>query len=216
MGLFPLAGGRVIPAVNAPLTTPGYLYLGTTNGQLTKVPFDGTTLGTPSNTSQPNLISAGAAFVVSNKVYWSMTDTKAPSGSYLEVSMFTGGSVGAPWISSGYNSWFNAAAMTGAFYLNGRMYYTRTGANSLFYRYLEPDGYLVGCTEFTLPTQGITWSDVRGMTLVGGRIVYGSTAGSLRAVPFDETAVDGAASVQLAAAGGGTSYSSRTLFYATN
>ncbi|MEH0938281.1 delta-60 repeat domain-containing protein [Micromonospora psammae] len=216
MGLFPLAGGRTVPAVNAPSAASGYLYLGTANGQATKVPFNGTTLGTPVASSQPNLTSAGASFSIGNKLYWSKTDATAPSGSYLDVSIFSGGSVGAPWVSSGYNNWFNAASMSGAFYLNGRMYYTRAGTNELFYRYLEPDGYLVGCTEFTLPSQGIAWGSVRGMAWVNGKIVYGHTDGALRAVPFDEAAVDGAAVVRVAAASAGATWSSRTLFFATS
>ncbi|TWG28705.1 beta-propeller uncharacterized protein DUF5122 [Micromonospora palomenae] len=216
MGLFPLAGGRTIPAVNAPSAASGYLYVGTADGQATKVPFDGTTLGTPVASSQPNLTAAGAAFSVGNKLYWSKTDATAPNGSYLDVSIFSGGSVGAPWISSGYNNWFKAATMSGAFYLDGRMYYTKSGTNKLFYRYLEPDGYIVGCTEFTLPSLNLAWGSVRGMAWVNGKIVYGNADGSLRAVPFDETAVDGTASVQLAPASAGVNWSSRTLFFATS
>nr|WP_241825270.1 delta-60 repeat domain-containing protein [Micromonospora sp. CB01531] len=216
MGLFPLAGGRTVAAVNAPSAASGFLYVSSANGQATKVPFDGTTLGTPVSTSQPNLTAAGASFSIGNKLYWSKTDASAPSGSYLDVSIFSGGSVGAPWVSSGYNDWFNAATMTGAFYLDGRMYYTKSGTNRLFYRYLEPDGYIVGCTEFTLPSTGLAWGGVRGLAWVSGKLVYGNQDGSLRAVPFDGTAVDGAASVQLAAAGGGVNWSSRTLFFATS
>ncbi|MEV4483782.1 delta-60 repeat domain-containing protein [Micromonospora coxensis] len=214
MGLFPLAGGRTIPAVNAPSAASGHLYVGTGDGQTTKVPFDGSTLGTPEASAQPNLTSAGASFSLGNKLYWSKTDPTAPNGSYLDVSMFTGGTVGAPWISSGYNNWFKAATMSGAFYLNGRMYYTRSGTNKLFYRYLEPDGSIVGCTEFTLPSVGLAWGSVRGMAWVNGKIVYGHTDGGLRAVPFDEAAVDGAASVLIAPASAGVNWSSRTLFFA--
>ncbi|SCG64433.1 hypothetical protein GA0070560_12012 [Micromonospora halophytica] len=214
MGLFPLAGGRTIPAVNAPSAASGHLYVGTGDGQTTKVPFDGTTLGTPEASAQPNLTAAGASFPVGNKLYWSKTDPTAPSGSYLNVSIFSGGSVGVPWISSGYNNWFKPATMSGAFYLNGRMYYTRSGTNKLFYRYLEPDGFIVGCTEFALPSVGLAWGSVRGMAWVNGKIVYGHTDGGLRAVPFDEAAVDGAASVLVAPDSAGVDWSSRTLFFA--
>ncbi|MGW5672899.1 hypothetical protein [Micromonospora sp. NPDC003776] len=216
MGLFPLSGGRTVAATNAPSAASGYLYVSSADGQATKVSFNGTTLGTPVGTSQPNLTAAGASFSIGNKLYWSKTDASAPNGSYLDVSIFSGGSVGAPWISSGYNDWFKPATMTGAFYLDGRMYYTKSGTNSLFYRYLEPDGYIVGCTEFTLPSTGLAWGSVRGLAWVNGKIVYGWTDGSLRSVPFDGAAVDGAAAVQLAPAGGAVNWSSRTLFFATS
>lgn len=217
MALFPLAGGRVTPAVNAPQTVPGYLYVGGTDGQLTKVAFNGAaTLGTPTVVSQPNVTAAGAAFVVHNRLYWSKTDATAPGGSYLGISVFSGGTVGAPWVGSGYNDWFNPAIMSGAFYLDGRMYYTKAGQNVLYYRYLEPDGYTVGASEFTVPSQGVTWGTARGLTWVDGRIVYGTALGALWAVPFDGAAVDGSAATQLDGGLLGTNWSSRTLFYATS
>ncbi|MEV4757169.1 delta-60 repeat domain-containing protein [Micromonospora sp. NPDC049559] len=211
LGVFPLAGGRTVPAVDAPGATPGYLYLGTAASQLTKVPFNGTALGSPTVSSQPNLSSAGVTMRVADKLYWS-------SGSQLGFSVFNGSTVGAPWY-IGYNDWYNPSTLTGAFYLSGRMYYTKPGSNTLFYRYLEPDGYTVGATEFTLPTTGLSWSQVRGMAYVGGgRIVYGSADGSLRAVPFDAAApggvaVNGASITVVASASAGLTWSRPTLFY---
>jgi hypothetical protein len=188
-GYFPDAGGRTIAIQDAPQAASGYLYLGAGNGQVTKVSYGVSGLGTPATVSQPQLTSAKAAFVVSNKLYWAKTDSSAPSGSVLNISVLSGtGAIGAPWVGSGYNSWFTAASMTGAFYLNGRMYYTTSSSNSLFYRYLTPDGYVIGCTAFTLPTSGVNWRNVRGMTWVSGKLVYGSTDGSLRTVGFDPAA----------------------------
>nr|WP_245730378.1 delta-60 repeat domain-containing protein [Micromonospora pallida] len=214
MALFPLAGGRVTPAVNAPQTTPGYLYLGHEDGELTRLPFDGgATLGTPTVVDQPNMVDAGAAFIVHNKLYWS-------KNSDLNISMFTGGTVGGPWVGSGYNDWYNTATMSGAFYLNGRMYYTKAGQNTLYYRYLEPDGYTVGASEFTVPSQGVNWGQARGLTWANGKIVYGVKPllgrGDLWTVPFDGTAVDGAAAVRIASGTRDVDWSSPTLFYATS
>ena len=84
------------------------------------------------------------------------------ASSAFSFSMITGGSVGAPW-TVGFNSWFNASTMSGGAFKNGRMYYTKAGQNNLYFRYFEPDGYYVGCTEFTIPTTGVTWSSVRGL-----------------------------------------------------
>jgi len=84
-------------------------------------------------------------------------------------------------------------SQTGAFFLDGRVYYTKARRPWLYYRYLSPDSNLVGCTEFTLPTVDMPWSQVRGMTWVAGNIVYGATDGALRAVPFDPTASNGRA-----------------------
>jgi hypothetical protein len=210
-GLFPLAGGRTVPALDAPVATPGYLYLGTAANQLTKVPFNGATLGTPAASSQPSLSSAGVTMRVADKLYWS-------SGSQLGISIFNGSTVGAPWY-IGYNDWYNPSTLTGAFYLAGRMYYAKPGNNTLFYRYVEPDGYIVGATEFSIPTTGVSWSTVRGLAYANGKIVYGGTDGSLRTVPFDASApggvaVNGGSSTLLAPASAGLTWSSPTLFYA--
>ena len=214
LGMFPLSGGRTVPAANAPQGATGYLYLNTgTAGSLTKVPFDGTTLGTPTVVSQPNLTNVHAAFQIRDKLYWA-------GATELQFSQFSSGSIGAAW-TIGFNDWFNPSSLTGAFGLDGRMYYTKPGSNSLFYRYIEHDGYVVGCTEFTVPTANVTWSNVRGLTWSNGKLLYGATDGSLRAVPFDATlpgglAVNGASATVLAAAAPGLTWSNATLFFGSN
>lgn len=216
LGVFPLSGGRTVTPKTAPTASTGNLYLGTGEGTVAKVPFDGTTIGTPTTVSQPNYTGAGATWRVSDRIYWAHTVAGTPTGSRIDISMFNGTTVGAPWESSGYNDWFNAANMTGAFFLNGRLYYTRSGASGLYYRYFETDGNYLGGTEFTLPTTGVTWSAVRGMAWVGGKIVYGSTDGTLRSVPFDPTAspaVDGAGTTVIAPASAQLTWSSPRTFF---
>jgi hypothetical protein len=147
-----------------------------------------------------------------DKLYWA-------NGTQFAFSTFNGSTVGAPWL-IGYNDWFDPSTMTGAFFFNGRMFYTKAGSNLLFYRYMEPDGYIVGATEFSLATQNISWSQVRGMAYVAGRIVYGGTDGILRSVAFDPTvdggfAVDGASATVLSTPANGLAWSKEMLFYAT-
>jgi hypothetical protein len=217
--LFPTAGGRTIAVQDAPQGDTGFLYLGAGNGQLTKVPFGPGGPGTPAVVAQPNLTSARSAFVVNNKLFWAKTDATAPAGSYFNISMFTGGTVGAPWVGNTFNNWGNWGVLNSAFYLHGRMYFTTSTGNALQYRYLTPDGYLIGCTPFSLPTKGIDWRTVRGMTWVNGNIVYGSTDGTLRSVPFDPaaaTAVDGAQATVVATGTTAATWNNPTLFFATS
>ena len=210
---FPTAGGRTVAPVDAPTAASGYLYLGAGDGKLTKVAYSASGIGTPAVTTQPNLTGAKSAFVLSNKLYW------ATSANLLKVSIFSAGSVGAPWLGSGFNAWYAAAGMTGAFFLGGRMYYTTSSTNALYYRYLEPDGSIVGCTAFTLPTSGIDWRTVRGMTYVAGSIVYGATDGKLRTVAFSPaaaTAVVGANTRVVASGTTAATWNNVTLFFATS
>ncbi|MFI7491144.1 hypothetical protein ACIBXA_22435 [Micromonospora echinaurantiaca] len=216
LGMFPLAGGRAVTPKNPPTGTTGNLYLGTGSGVLARVPFDGASVGAPATVSQPNYTAAGATWRVADRIYWSHAVAGTPTGSRIDISLFTGGAIGVPWEASGYNDWFTPAAMTGAFFLDGRLYYTRAGANALYYRYFEIDGNYLGATEFSLPTTGVTWSAVRGMAWVGGRIVYGATDGTLRGVPFDPTAapvVDGTAATVLAVPSPGLTWSTPSMFF---
>lgn len=216
LGMFPLAGGRAVTPKNPPTATTGNLYLGTGAGVLARVPFDGTSVGAPATVRQPNYTAAGATWRVADRIYWSHAVAGTPTGSRIDVSMFTGGAIGVPWEASGYNDWFTPAAMTGAFFLDGRLYYTRAGADALYYRYFEIDGNYLGATEFNLPTTGVTWSAVRGMAWVGGRIVYGATDGTLRGVPFDPAAapvVDGTAATVIATPSPGPTWSTPSMFF---
>jgi hypothetical protein len=219
LGMFPNAGGRTIIPRNPPTATTGFLYLPSATGDLTKVPFDGSTLGAAAVTSQPNLVNAGAVWRVHDRIYWARPVAGTTTGSRLDISLFNGNTVGAPWETSGYNAWFNALSLNGAFYLDGRLYYTRTGTsnNQLFYRYFELDGNYLGATEFTVPTSGLRWTSVRGMAWVGGNIVYGATDGRLRSVPFDPTAavaVAGDSAVVLAEPDPTLDWNNRSIFFA--
>ena len=214
--LFPTAGGRTIPVQDAPTAPSGYLYRGGT-GAFTKTEFGPGGLGASTASTQGNLSGVTTAFALSNKLYWVKGDS-SPAGQ-LNISMFTGGTAGAPWISSGFNSWFNGSQMTGAFYLHGRMYYTIATSNRLYYRYLTPDGSIIGCTAFTLPTTGVDWRLVRGLTWAGGKLVYGSTDGALRSVAFDPAAavaVDATTATELAPPSTPPVWNSPALFFATS
>jgi hypothetical protein len=57
---------------------------------------------------------------------------------------------------------------------------------------------------------------VRGMTWIDGSIVYGSTAGALRSVPFDPTATVAVDGSDGSAIGNGTGWTSKTLFYSAS
>jgi hypothetical protein len=220
MALFPYAGQRVVAAANPYPNATGYLYARAGSGQLARVSFNGTTIGTPTLTSQPNLTGSGAMFNYGgNRFWWSRTDASAPNGRMV-LSQLSGGTFGASWLTS-YSAWFQSATMSGAFALNGRMYYTKAGNNGLFYRYLENDGNTIGATEFTIPTQNLAWGTVRGLAWVNGKLLYGNTDGNLRSVAFDATAaggfaVNGATATVVAPASASVTWNSPTLFFATS
>ncbi|MEQ6900559.1 malectin domain-containing carbohydrate-binding protein [Nocardioides sp. YIM 152588] len=104
---------------------------------------------------------------------------------------------------------FAISSMTGMFFdpETFRIYYTVSGDSRLYYRYFMPRGAdtpnpddtaateYVGAQTFTADAGGVSFSSAAGLTLAGGRILYGSSDGSLRSVPFSGGRVTGPATV---------------------
>jgi hypothetical protein len=67
--------------------------------------------------------------------------------------------------------------------------YTVAGDSHLYYRYFTPESDVVGALTFQANANNVNCSQVAGMTLAGGQILYGSNDGRLRTVPFDGTQV---------------------------
>jgi hypothetical protein len=77
-----------------------------------------------------------------------------------------------------------------------RVYYTVFGDSRLYYRYFTPESRVVGAQTFTAGSNGVDFGGVAGMTLAGGKILYGSSKdGSLRSVTFGGGSVTGTPSV---------------------
>jgi PKD repeat protein len=102
--------------------------------------------------------------------------------------------------------------VTGMFFHDGRLYYTRSGAAQLFYRAFSVDSGIVGQVEYQAASTG--FSDVAGTFVSGDRLYWATAAsGELRRVAF----VDGAPSgtVTVAAPGprsGGPDWRARAMY----
>jgi hypothetical protein len=92
---------------------------------------------------------------------------------------------------------FPIVSMSGMFYdpATHRIYYTLANDAKLYYRYFTPESEVVGALTFQADAGGVSFTSVAGMTLVSGRIVYGSSDGSLRSVPFAGGRVTGGPTV---------------------
>ena len=82
------------------------------------------------------------------------------------------------------------------FYANGRIYYTRSGQNSLYWRWFSPDSGIIGGIENTVAGGNITWSSTKGMFLDGSNLyVVNSTNGQLLKIGFVNGAPTGTSTV---------------------
>jgi PKD repeat protein len=110
-------------------------------------------------------------------------------------------------------TWYTQlSTVTGMFYANGRIYYTRSGQNSLFWRWFSPDSGVIGGIENSVTGGNITWSTTRGMFIDGSNLyVVSSTNGQLLKIGF----VNGAPTGTSVVANATTDWRGRAVFLAS-
>ena len=135
-----------------------WLYYGWSDGQLYRRSFDGTTLG--------------AATLVDpyDDPLWQ----NVPNGS---------GSTYASKVPTLYGA--ELQGVTGMVFSGGKLFYSRSGQQRLFWRWFSPESGVVGSAE-NVATGTVNFSSIQGMFLSGSTLYYASrTNGALHAVPFN-------------------------------
>ncbi|MBO0863530.1 MAG: PKD domain-containing protein [Mycobacterium sp.] len=166
---------------------------------LTRRAIDGTSIGIPETVSSSiGWGSTRGAFMVGNYIFYSGTN-----GNFYRVS-YNGSTFGTPEVLDPYDDpkWDNVQtgsgqtyqgvsptffsempSVTGAFYSNGRMYYSLLGQSQLYWRWFSPDSGVIGSEEFT--QGGADFSQIAGMVLSGDNLYYASRSdGTLHVMPF--------------------------------
>lgn len=202
LGFFPTEGGVAVPP-SVPYALPGSLYnLDAATGQMLRRPYDLSTLGTTEPVANVGWKKARGVFALDGRLYFGWADGT------LRTRTFDGTNVGAmtkvnlrgletapqpftffipgtttpvPSITDHFKN------MTGAFFADGRMYYTVKGNPRLYYRGFTAESQTVGASLYVASTNadGVNWKTVRGMTMASGQLVYASSDGSLNRVAFD-------------------------------
>jgi hypothetical protein len=170
LAFFPVSGGAPIPDA-VPGVLPGSLHqAGWTDNQLTKRSFDGTTAGTPSTVEASTWSSVRGAFWISGKLYTGWSNGTFQVQDYDGTTLGPRTTVNLNGLTS---SQFPVSSLTGMFYENGKLYYTR-GDAQLYYRYFEPQSQMVGGQQFVASGNGdgFNWSSANGTTMASGRLYY--------------------------------------------
>ncbi|TNC39314.1 PKD domain-containing protein [Mumia zhuanghuii] len=196
IALMPLAGGTPIDRITTP-ELPNDLYLANTNGSLTKRPFTG---AKPSGAqSVPsgglNWNSVRGTFMVNGFLYAAWSDGSFSRRSFDGASFGPLEQVNTADQLVNLSDWdSDAATATGMFFDGGRLYYTRSGSSSLFYRYFTPESGVVGAKRLTASTgaSGISFSGVRSMVLGGDKLVFTTSLGELKRIDWQRGPISGA------------------------
>ncbi len=176
---------------------------GATPGGLVKRPVNGSGVPTGSATTVDGAEDWSAvrgAFLLGDTLYYGRSDNALYRRSFNAAT----GALGAPSPvdlhddpDNGTRIPFAISSMSGMFFDAGshRIYYTVQGDSRLFYRYFTPESQVVGAQTFTADAGGVSFASTAGLTLASGRILYGSSDGSLRSVPFSGGRVTGTPTV---------------------
>ena len=196
--------------------------------------YDGTSAGpdTVVGSGGMDWSKARGAFMVGDTLYYGYP---AEGGAYaLHQRSFDGASFGAATMVNPYhdpywsdvridkdfdqtfrgtlpNFYGQLASVTSMVYRDGRLYYTRSGVQRLFYRGFTPDSGVVSAEEFTAAATG--FADVAGAFLSGDELYTASrSTGELRRTSWAGGAPTGTGTAVSGPALDGRNWSTRALF----
>jgi hypothetical protein len=147
--------------------------------------FSGNALGSPITLATPGIdwSTARGTFLLNGRVYAGFQNGDLLSWAFNGTSLTNqqdvlaqGGYVLGP-------NWISFSPLTGMYWKDGRLYYTKQGDDRLFYRGFSADSELVGSVEYVADDGG--WAGVRGMTEAGGFVFYATPDGNLHRIADD-------------------------------
>jgi hypothetical protein len=95
----------------------------------------------------------------------------------------------------------------------GRMYYTMSGQDVLYYRYFTPESLTVGAVRFTTSgSDDVNWGSVRGGFLANGKLYFSNADGTLRSLQWQNGPVTGTTQTVSGPAVDGFDWSTGSLF----
>lgn len=192
IAFFPLAGGTTVPPVQL-ARLPNQLYLAA-SGQtdaLTKQSFDGITPGAavPVDGAGIPWNDVRGTFFLNGQLYTGSADGTFQRRAYDGTVFGAANAIDTADQLVTDTAWHGEVSnITGMFFSNGRLYYTRTGSDRLWSRAFTPESDIVGPQRSTASTRlpDLDWRQVRGMILVDQVLYFGYTGSpaSLRKVVF--------------------------------
>ncbi|CAM3363072.1 PKD domain-containing protein [Nocardioides dubius] len=211
--------GVTFPEVSTP-QIPNDLYV--IGSSIAKRPITATTIGAQAAVPGGgiNWSAVRGSFMINGWLYTANSD-----GSFVRRT-FDGTTYGPVEAVNGseqvvtFTDWrSDVANATGMFYDSGRIYFTRSGSNQLFYRYFTAESGMVGAKRLVAANSmtGINFSSVRGMVGTGSQLYWTDNLGRLNRMTWQQgdqagTPVAGTNSVISGTLVDGITWSGRAYF----
>jgi hypothetical protein len=218
LALMPLVDGTgVIPPDNTG-SLPANVYLaglpvgGGFDNQVAYKSFSGSTVSGTGTADAGGVSWSGsrASTMIDGRVYTTWSDGTFTHRGYNGVRFGTAATVNLNALTAFADE---SRAMTAMWFdrVTGRLYFTLSGTNRLYYRYFTPESRIVGGIRYEVSAPGIDLTRVTGGFLAGGNLYYRTTDGALNRVAWSNGPT-GSSTVVSGPGVDGVSWSSRSLF----
>ena len=190
-------GGTTFPGVRTPSLPNDVYIVKTNNGGIQKRSYSGTAFGTAQTAPTGGLSTNNVrgTFMLNGYLYIAWSD-----GTF-DRRTFDGTTYGAPEAVNTHSlltpmsDWItDVKSITGLFYDSGRLYFTKSGSSTLYYRYFTPENKVVGAQRLTASgnVSGIDFGQVRGMFVADGKLYWSTPSNDLRRLGWAQGAQSGA------------------------
>lgn len=214
IAFLPLAGGEALPQPQSYGLPVDVFRVAPGSSQLQRRSFTGASAGTATTVPpRPGWNTSTGAFMVHGVLY------KLNANGLVARMTFDGSTYGPASVVSTSDAlvtqtdWHNdVKKITGVFYDNGFVYYTKSGAQALFRRGFESEDDVVGQQRFYTRTSTVKWANTRGVFVAGNKLYFATVGGSLYSVTWNRAGHNVVAGTLSRVAGAGTGWASRVLF----
>ena len=209
----PLAGGKALPALESYALPVNVYKVPLRGSQLQRRRFTGTSAGTTRTVPpRPGWNTSTGAFMANGVLY------KLNTNGVMTKMTFDGTNYGTASVVSAsdaltYQSYWHSEVkkITGIFYDNGLVYYTKSGSQALFRRGFEVEDDVVGQLRF-YSRSSVKWANTRGVWVSGRKLYFATTSGSLYSATWSRASHNIVPGTVTRVAGAGTGWASRVIF----
>ena len=213
IAFLPLDGGKSLPAPQSYALPVDVYKVALTSSQMQRRRFTGTSAGAATTvTPRPGWNTSTGAFMVGGVLY------KLNTNGLISRMTFDGTTFGSATVMSTSDAlsfqtdWHNDVKnITGVFYDNGFVYYTKAGTQALFRRGFEAEDDVVGQQRF-YTRSSVKWANTRGVWVAGGKLYFATSSGSLYSATWSPAAHNLVPGTLSRVVGAGTGWASRVMF----
>ena len=190
-------GGTSFPGVRTPSLPNDVYIVKTSTGGIQKRSYSGSAFGAAQTVPTGGLTTNNVrgTFMLNGYLYIAWSDGTFDRRTFDGTTYGAAEAVNTSGLLSPMNEWIaDVKSMTGLFYDSGRLYFTKSGSSTLYYRYFTPENKVIGAQRLTASgnVTGIDFGQVRGMFVADDKLYWSTSSNDLRRLGWAQGAQSGA------------------------